>query len=522
MDIVYGIFCVFEGLIFLMSAASVLYLFIFALAGSKNRKDKYPRSLRKNRFLVLIPAYNEGEVIFETAGRFLMQEYPADLFDLVVISDHISDEVNEELSYLPITVLKPTFEESSKAKSLNYAMDEVGSKKEYDIVVVLDADNNVDAHFLSAINDTYEAGSEVIQAHRRSKNIDTETAILDAISEEINNTIFRMGHANLGFSSALIGSGIAFDYKWFKENVKKIKTAGEDKEFEYELLKQNIYIEYLEDLYVYDEKVQKDEVYTKQRRRWLSAQYRSFMACYKQIIPALLSGNFDLADKILQWALIPRTMLIGIIGLFSILTPIISLDLAWKWWSLALLIILTFAIAVPNYLIDDRLSAMIFHIPTLIFKQVLNILTGGRTGGKFLHTDHTVSAWDAKIALGKKEMTEEEYQAALATKEVSVKSYTFHIIAWIFVGCIILLYGTFIIYRNSLSYKEPILEKTVHSAVIEGPTDIDKEIRPVVVKKEEVKEETKVNEVQEINIEDIEDEEPLKVNNLYNTVPGME
>jgi cellulose synthase/poly-beta-1,6-N-acetylglucosamine synthase-like glycosyltransferase len=522
MDIVYGIFCVFEGLIFLMSAASVLYLFVFALAGSKSRSDKYPKSIHKNRFLVLIPAYNEGEVIFETAGRFLMQEYPAELFDLVVISDHISDEVNEELAFLPIILLKPTFEESSKAKSLNYAMDEVGCKKEYDIVVVLDADNNVDAHFLSSINDTYEAGSEVIQAHRRSKNIDTETAILDAISEEINNTIFRMGHANLGFSSALIGSGIAFDYKWFKENVKKIKTAGEDKEFEYELLKQNIYIEYLEDLYVYDEKVQKDEVYTKQRRRWLSAQYRSLKACYKQLLPAILSGNFDLADKIIQWALIPRTMLIGIIGLCSIVIPIISIDLAWKWWFLGILIVLTFAIAVPNYLIDDRLSAMIFHIPTLIFKQVLNILTGGRTGGKFLHTDHSVSAWDAKIALGKKEMSEEEYRAALATQESSKKSYTFHIVAWILVGCLVALYGAFVVYRNSLTYNEPILEKTVHSAVIEGSTDIDKEIKPAAVKKEEVKEEMKVNEVQEINIEDIEDEEPLKVNNLYNSIPGIE
>jgi hypothetical protein len=84
------------------------------------------------------------------------------------------------------------------------------------------------------------------------------------------------------------------------------------------------------------------------------------------------------------------------------------------------------------------------------------------------------------------------------------------------------LYGAFVVYRNSLTYNEPILEKTVHSAVIEGSTDIDKEIKPAAVKKEEVKEEMKVNEVQEINIEDIEDEEPLKVNNLYNSIPGIE
>jgi len=34
-------------------------------------------------------------------------------------------------------------------------------------------------------------------------------ALLDGISEEINNNIFRKGHQTLGLSSALIGSGMA-------------------------------------------------------------------------------------------------------------------------------------------------------------------------------------------------------------------------------------------------------------------------------------------------------------------------
>jgi hypothetical protein len=49
-----------------------------------------------------------------------------------------------------------------------------------------------------------------VQGHRTAKNTNNSWAILDAISEEINNNIFRKGHRVLGLSSAIIGSGMAF------------------------------------------------------------------------------------------------------------------------------------------------------------------------------------------------------------------------------------------------------------------------------------------------------------------------
>ena len=42
---------------------------------------------------------------------------------------------------------------------------------------------------------------------------------------------------------------MALDNDWFRYNVKALQTAGEDKELEMLLLKDRIYIEYLEDLY---------------------------------------------------------------------------------------------------------------------------------------------------------------------------------------------------------------------------------------------------------------------------------
>lgn len=69
---------------------------------------------------------------------------------------------------------------------------------------------------MSDINDLFaNPDVEAVQTHRIAKNMNNDMALLDAVSEEINNTIFRLGHAKLGLSAALIGSGMAFRYDLF-------------------------------------------------------------------------------------------------------------------------------------------------------------------------------------------------------------------------------------------------------------------------------------------------------------------
>ena len=151
------------------------------------------------------------------------------------------------LAQYPITLLTPNFAEITKAKSLQYAILNLPEFKIYDIALILDADNIVEQDFLMKVNNAFEtAATKAIQLHRISRNRDTAAARMDAIFEEINNAIFRRGHINLGISAALAGSGTAYDYTWFKTNVMKAKSSGEDKELEALLLRQEIYIDYFD------------------------------------------------------------------------------------------------------------------------------------------------------------------------------------------------------------------------------------------------------------------------------------
>jgi cellulose synthase/poly-beta-1,6-N-acetylglucosamine synthase-like glycosyltransferase len=271
---------------------------------------------------------------------------------------------NMRLAQYPITLLTPNFEVSTKAKSLQYAILNLPEFKIYDVAVILDADNIVEPEFLANINDAYEsAATKAIQTHRISRNRDTTAARLDAVFEEINNNIFRKGHINLGLSSALAGSGVAYDFAWLKENIMRTKTAGEDKELEALLLRQEIYIDYFDNIFVYGEKKRTTAKLNEQRGRWAAQQVNNFIRNIKFLPGAIFRKQYDLADKLIQWMLIPRTTMVGIILLMCIILPFISLFIALKWWLLGAIALFIFALATPDYLVNELWDNTLLRSP---------------------------------------------------------------------------------------------------------------------------------------------------------------
>lgn len=366
---------------------SVLYLFVFAFFSRIRRGDQYPPAKKFHRFLVLFPAYKEDQVIESSVQTFLNQQYPRSQYEIVVISDRMREETNDRIASLPVRLLKVDFEDSSKAKALNFAM-ECLKDQPYDIVVILDADNTTEPDFLDQINRAYHAGAMAIQAHRKGKNFNTDIAVLDAASEEMNNAYFRKGHVLVGLSSALSGSGMAFDYTWFLENIKKVSSAGEDKELEILLLKQRIYIEYLHDVPVYDEKIQSSAAFYRQRQRWLAAQFESLKVALRDLPGAFFSGNIDYCDKLLQWMMLPRLLLLGFISLLSFILSFLQLELALKWWGLLFLQLLAMGMAIPKDLDNKALEKAVRKIPWLFVLMFVNLFRLKGVNKKFIHTSH--------------------------------------------------------------------------------------------------------------------------------------
>lgn len=343
-----------DMLLFIIVAATVLYLGVFAIASLFKKTHETPRIKKQNRIVVLIPAFKQDTVIEQAVISILSQAYPQRMFDVTVISDHQKEMTNMRLAQYPITLLTPNFEESTKAKSLQYAILNLPEFKIYDIALILDADNIVEQDFLVKVNEAFEtAATKAVQMHRISRNRDTKAALLGSIFEEINNAIFRRGHINVGLSSALAGSGIAYDFAWFKDNVMKARTAGEDKELEALLLRQEIFIDYFDNIYVYGEKKRTTSKLNQQHGRWAKEQFYNFIRNIKFLPGAIFRKQYDLADKIIQWMLVPRTAMMAIILVMSIVLPFIYMTLVIKWWVLGALALFIFALATPDYLVTE-------------------------------------------------------------------------------------------------------------------------------------------------------------------------
>lgn len=359
--------------LFALVACTVLYLGVFTIASLFNRNAVINKAKKHNRIAVLIPSFMQDDVIEQAVVSILAQVYPMRMFDVVVISDHQSEMTNMKLAQYPITLLTPDFEESTKAKSLQYAILNLPAFKIYDVVLVLDADNIVGQEFLTQVNDAFEtAATKAIQMHRISRNRDTAAARMGSIFEEINNNIFRKGHINLGMSAALAGSGTAYDFNWFKANVMKAKTAGEDKEMEALLLRQGYFIDYFDHILVYGEKKRTTVKMNEQHGRWAIQQIQNFIRNIKFLPGAIFRKQYDLADKIIQWMLVPRTTMVGIIMVMSVILPFIYMTLVLKWWVLGSLTLFFFALATPDYLVDEMWDKTFLRSPFVTFWGIIS------------------------------------------------------------------------------------------------------------------------------------------------------
>ena len=198
-----------EWILLLYAIYFVSYSVSSSVAALFYRKFSFKETSEFNTFLVLVPGYKEDEVIVNTVKENLKQDYPTSNFDLVVLADSFEKGTLEKLKKTDCEVLEVSFDKSTKVKSLKEAFPLITDK--YDYLVILDADNVMEFDYLKKVN-AYVGDHPIkaLQTQRVAKNKNNSLAILDGISEAINNHIYRQGSHALGLSVALNGSGMIF------------------------------------------------------------------------------------------------------------------------------------------------------------------------------------------------------------------------------------------------------------------------------------------------------------------------
>lgn len=369
------------------------YNLIFGIAGLFYRSPKVDPKTDLLRFAVFIPAYKEDGVIVKVAEEALKQNYPIEKYSVVVIADSLKKKTLELLQLLPIEVVEVSFKKSTKVKALNKALSRFD--KTFDNAVIIDADNVMAPDFLKQLNHLHASGLKAIQGRRSGKNKQNSMALLDGLSEEINNHFFCKGSTALNLSSSLKGSGMSFNYTLLKQELSQMESIGGfDRELEVRLVEKGIKVKYAHKIVVYDEKVANRQVFENQRKRWISSQFIYLKKYFLTGCNKLLTTG-DLAffnSSVLRNIQLPRLINLGLVLLFTLAAVVFKtyLEINYLYWVLLLVVLYTSTvIAIPREYLNGKLFLAILKLP-LIFLSMLKALVGIKGANKkFIHTPHS-------------------------------------------------------------------------------------------------------------------------------------
>lgn len=368
-----------------------LYSFFLGTAGLFYKNLTPPEARRLRRVAVLIPAYKEDGVITGVAEQALQQSYPSEFYDVVVIADSLQATTLEHLRRLPIKVIEVSFEKSTKVKALNRAMQLLGD--DYDCALILDADNIMERDFIRRMNNLFDIGYKAIQARRDPKNENTSMALLDGLSETINNFIYRQGNVALGWSASLNGSGMMFEYDVFKRIMGEMNSIGGfDRELELRLLEGGTKVYFAKNIIVFDEKVANQQVFERQRKRWISSHFYYLRKYFKQGWRRFFKGDMAYFNSsVLRNIQLPRLLNLGLLTLTLALSFIFSTYLSvspWLWVLLLGMNVTAMAFAVPRRFYNMKLLKSIVLLPRLFIKMFLLLFKLKGANKTFIHTPH--------------------------------------------------------------------------------------------------------------------------------------
>lgn len=372
----------------------VLYSAFFSIAAFFYKTPLLPVHLSYTRFCVLLPAYKEDAVILSSARQASQQFYPKTFYDVVVIADGLKPATIEALRAIPVRVVEVEFEQSTKVKSLNEALRQLGDN--YDYAVVLDADNLMKNDFLKRVNNLIQnKGHKAIQGQRAPKNLDKKLSMLDGLSEAINNHIYRQGATAVNLSASINGSGIAIQYGLFKRKLAGMDSIGGfDRELEVLMMREGVKVYYYKDAIVFDEKVEDLGAFQNQRRRWISSQYFYLKKYFYEGVAALSKGHMAFFNSaVLRNIQLPRFLNIGLLFVTTVVFYFLRgwLSFGFYWWpALFAVNLLAIVAAIPRSFYSLSLLQSLSQLPVVFLRLSMSLLRLKGANKQFLHTPHGV------------------------------------------------------------------------------------------------------------------------------------
>ena len=259
-----------------------IYQIGISLCSLVKLKEKPLKTNKEHRFMAIIPAHNEEEVVGNLIESLKNQNYNKELYDIYVIADNCTDRTERVARDLGAIVYE-RYDEKHKTKGAAldwFLQQKIKEDAPYDAICVFDADNIVDKNFITAMNKKLCQGEDVVQGYRDIKN-PTDNWITSgyALFYWTNHRFYHLARYNLGLSTMLNGTGFMVNFNIIKENNGwKTVTLTEDIEFSLQRILKGKKLGWATDAIVYDEQPTGFKQSWSQRSRWTVGH----MQCIKE------------------------------------------------------------------------------------------------------------------------------------------------------------------------------------------------------------------------------------------------
>lgn len=282
-------------------AAIAVYQFVFSLFGLRRNKTKQQVPPQKS-FAVLVAAHNEEEVVGALMENLKQLRYPAELYDVFVICDNCTDNTARIVREHGMNAcVRTNANQRGKGYAIEWMLKELWAMpRQYDAVVMFDADNLAHPDFLLEMNNDLCSGAKVIQGYIDTKNPeDSWITAAYGVSYWYINRLWQLSRHNLGMANFLGGTGMCFETNLLKEMGWGATSLVEDLEFTMRSASKGVYPKFNYDAKVFDEKPLTFKASARQRLRWMQGHFtvarRYFFPLLWRSLKERSLTKFDLA-----------------------------------------------------------------------------------------------------------------------------------------------------------------------------------------------------------------------------------
>ncbi|MEO6639465.1 MAG: glycosyltransferase [Ginsengibacter sp.] len=387
-EVIYLLWILFYAVNVILAIYFLLPIFLFLIhlmlpSSKKLLEKRYPKQIQKEfDFAAIITAHQDVKLIPPLIDSFLKQDHSN--FIVYVIADDC--DITSLYSNDKIRILKPGIAFHSKIKSIHFAVSNF--ERKHDAIIIFDSDNLVHPKYLSTLNGYFQRGFRAVQTHMLSKNFASTYARLDSVGHIYNTFLERQVKMELGFTSAILGLGIAIDLDLYNEIMYTNKLGGFDKKLQVQLAKKLPSIAFAADAIVYDEKVDSGEALQKQRTRWIFTYFTYFKDSFGLFVNGLATlhpGRLLLGLNMLRPPLFLTLSLAVIMTIISfIVKPVVGI----VWMVILVLFTINFILIVISQSRQKGMGKALIHIPKMVYRQFASLLKISSAKKDFLKTEH--------------------------------------------------------------------------------------------------------------------------------------